>query len=208
MPLLRRVLRAAMAIAIVASFVLVGSGSVTAQEDDEQRLEELQDEREELQADLAQAASQVDASQATFDEVLTALDDINALVDIQEARLADAQQAVRSAERLVVQAEIRIQEIIEEQNGLRDDMSDLAVASFTGESGENGEDLTALLLNDNPTEAARRRSLVQLQTGNLGDSLDRMRQLNSEAEQVEADLQRAAEAALANQGELSSVESN
>ena len=201
MPLLRRVLRAAMAIAIVASFVLVGSGSVTAQEDDEQRLEELQDEREELQAELADAASQVDASQATFEEVLTALDDINALVDIQEARLADAQQAVRSAERLVLQAEIRIQEIIEEQNGLRDDMSDLAVASFTGESGENGEDLTALLLNDNPTEAARRRSLVQLQTGNLGDSLDRMRQLNTEAEQVEADLQRAAEAALANQDE-------
>ena len=130
MPLLRRILRAATALAIVASFVLVVSGSVTAQEDDEQRLEELQDEREELQAELADAASQVDASQATFEEVLTALDDINALVDIQEARLADAQQAVRSAERLVLQAEIRIQEIIEEQNGLRDDMSDLAVASF------------------------------------------------------------------------------
>ena len=170
----------------MGGLVVLGSGAVTAQEDDELRLEELEEEREALQQDLAEAASQVDASQATFEEVLTALDDINALVDLQEARLSDAQQAVRSAERLVQQAELRIAEIAMEQAALRQTVSDLAVASFTGESGENGEDLTALLLNENPTEAARRRSLVQLQTGNLGDTLDRVRQLNSEAEQVEA----------------------
>ncbi len=202
MPLLRRVLRAIVAMAIMGALVLVSTGSVTAQEDDEERLEELQEEREQLQAELAEAASQVDASQASFEEVLTALDDINALVDLQEARLADAQQAVGSAERLVTQAELRREEIIAEQAALRQTVSDLAVASFTGESGENGQDLTALLLNDNPSEAARRRSLVQLQTGNLGDTLDRMRQLNTEAEQVEADRARAVEAALANQADV------
>ncbi len=202
MPLHRRILRAIAALTIMGGLVVLGAGAVTAQEDDELRLEELEEEREALQQDLAEAASQVDASQATFEEVLTALDDINALVDLQEARLSDAQQAVRSAERLVQQAELRIAEIAMEQATLRQTVSDLAVASFTGESGENGEDLTALLLNENPTEAARRRSLVQLQTGNLGDTLDRVRQLNSEAEQVEADLQRAVEAAVVNQGEV------
>jgi len=189
------------ALATVTLLLVVGSGSATAQEDDEQRLEELKDEREALQSELAAAAVQVDASQASFEDVITALDDINALVDLQEARLADAEQAVRSAERLVEQAETRRGEIVAEQAELQDSLSDLAVASFTGESGENGEDLTALLLNENPTEAARRRSLIQLQTGNLGDTLDRMRQLNTEAEQVEADRTRAVEAAVGNQSE-------
>ena len=201
-PLLRRVLRAATALATVLLLIVVGSGSVTAQEDDEVRLEELQAERDELQGELAEAASQVNASEASFEEVLTALDDINALVDIQEARLEDAEQAVGSAERLVEQAEARREQILAEQAELRVAVADLAVASFTGESGENGEDLTALLLNENPTEAARRRSLVQLQTGNLGDTLDRVRQLDSEAEQVEADRERAVQAALTNRADV------
>ena len=204
MPLPTTGLRALTAVLAAGLLLFFASGVVTAQDDpqeDEQRLEELQEEREQLQSELATAASQVDASQASFESVVQALDDINALVDLQEARVADAQQAVRSAEALVEQAETRNAEIDAEMVALREAVADLAVASFTGESGENGEDLTALLLNDNPSEAARRRSLVQLQTGNLGDTLDRVRQLETEAEPVEADRVRAVEAALVNRTE-------
>ncbi len=177
-------------------------GGVTAQEkEDEQKLEELKEEREKIQLEVAAAAARVSAADATHEEVAKALDDINGLVDLHQARLLDAEQAVRSAEQLVTQAEARRAEIEVEMEGLRELVSDLAVMAFTGEAGENGEDLTAFLLSDNPTEAIRRRSLVEFQTGNLSDGLDRMRLLDAEAAQVEADRARAVEAALINQTE-------
>lgn len=178
----------------------MGATDVFAQED-EDRLEELKEERERIQEEVAASATRVDAATADFATVAQALDDINGLVDLQEARLADAEQAVRSAEKLVEQAVARREEIAIEMDGLRDLVADLAIAAFTGESGENGEDLTAFLLNDDPTEAIRRRSLVQFQTGNLADGLDRMRQLEAEVEQVEEDRVRAVEAAVVNRSE-------
>lgn len=174
------------------------------QHEDEETLDELKDERERIQTEIAAAAGLVNASEADFDVVAGALDDINGLVDLQEARLADAEQALGSAEALVQQAELRRLEIDEEMTELETLVADLAVAAFTGEAGENGEDLTALLLSEDPTEATRRRSLVELQTGNLADSLDRMRQLGVEVEQVEADRVRAVEAAEANRTEAAS----
>jgi septal ring factor EnvC (AmiA/AmiB activator) len=184
----------------VVSSLTIGGSTALAQ-DDEERLEELKDEREKIQIEVAAAATKIDAATADFDVVAQALDDINGLVDLQEARLADAQQAVRSAEALVDQAVLRREEIATEMDGLRNLVADLAVAAFTGESGENGEDLTAFLLSDDPTEAVRRRSLVQFQTGNLADALDRMRQLEAEVEQVEIERIRAVDAAVANRTE-------
>lgn len=200
MPLLSRRLRA-LALIIMAMLLFL-PGGVTAQEkEDEQKLEELKEEREKIQLEVAAAAARVSAADATHEEVAKALDDINGLVDLHQARLLDAEQAVRSAEQLVTQAEARRAEIEVEMEGLRELVSDLAVMAFTGEAGENGEDLTAFLLSDNPTEAIRRRSLVEFQTGNLSDGLDRMRLLDAEAAQVEADRARAVEAALINQTE-------
>ncbi len=187
-------------VALTALVVLLSVSNVFAQ-DDEERLEDLKDERERIQVEVAGAAIKVDAATADFDVVAKALDDINALVDLQEARLTDANQAVRSAETLVDQAVKRREEITVEMGDLRELVADLAVASFTGEAGENGQDLTAFLLSEDPTEAMRRRSLVQFQTGNLADGLDRMRLLDAEAEQVESDRVRAVEAAVVNRTE-------
>jgi LAS superfamily LD-carboxypeptidase LdcB len=192
--------RALILVALVVSSLTFGGSNALAQEDEE-RLEELKDEREKIQIEVAASATKVDAATADFDVVAQALDDINGLVDLQEARLADARQAVRSAEALVDQTVLRREEIATEMDGLRNIVADLAIAAFTGESGENGEDLTAFLLSDDPTEAVRRRSLVQFQTGNLADGLDRMRQLEAEVEQVEIERIRAVEAAVVNRTE-------
>lgn len=200
MPLRSLSLRAAICVALTALVVLLGVGNVFAQEDEE-RLEELKEERERIQVEVAGVAIKVDAATADFEVVAQALDDVNGLVDLQEARLADANQAVRSAETLVDQAVRRREEINLEMADLRELVAELAVASFTGETGENGQDLTSFLLSDDPTEAMRRRSLVQFQTGNLADGLDRMRLLDAEAEQVEADRLRAVEAAVVNRTE-------
>ncbi len=196
-PILRR--SGVLALIVLGVLFLV-SGPLTAQ-DDVERLEELEAEREVVLEELAAAAALVDVSQASFEEVAAALDAINGLVDLHQARLEDATQALASAELLVDQAEARREAIEEEAVELRGLVAELAVESFTGENAANGEDLTAFLLSDDPTEAVRRRSLVEFQTGNLGDSLDRLRLLEVEAEQVEAERQRAVDAAVANRQE-------
>ncbi len=180
--------------------MLVFTGPVFAQEDVD-RLEELREEREKIQAEQAAQALLVDASQASFDDVAHALDAINGLVDLQESRLAEAEQAVASAETLVTQAELREAEILVEMDEVRASVNDLALASFTGEHGVNGQDLTALLLSDDPSQAARRRSLVEFQTGSLADSIDRIRALREEAEIVSAQRRLAVAAAVAGRTE-------
>lgn len=175
--------------------VLAVTMPASAQEDVEE-LEALKAEREQIQQEAGAQAVKVDAANADFSVLAQALDDINALVDLQEARLADANQAVRSAEAQVLSAELREAEIAEEVNLLQGEVADLAVASFTGESGQNGEDLTALLLSDDPSEAARRRSLVEFQTGSLSDGIDRLRSLIAEAEVVSEQRRVAVQAAI------------
>lgn len=177
--------RRALSGALLVLLALLAVSPAGAQDDVDQ-LEELKDERERLQQEAAAQAVKVDAANVDFSVLAQALDDINALVDLQEARLADALQAIRSAEAQVEAAELREVEIAVEVAGLQGDVRDLAIASFTGESGQNGEDLTALLLSDDPSEAARRRSLVEFQTGSLSDGIDRLRSLIAEAEVVSA----------------------
>lgn len=179
----------------VAVLLALAVAAPALAQDDVDRLEELKAERERIQAEAAAQALEVDAATASFDELATALDDINALVDLQEARLAEAEQAVRSAEAQVAAAETREAEIQVEIDELSAGVVDLAVASFTGETGANGEDLTALLLSDDPTKAARRRSLVEFQTGSLTDGIDRMRALVAEAELVSEQRRLAVDAA-------------
>lgn len=190
-----RVLRRPVLVAtVVGVALLAGSGSVHAQSEDE-LLEQLRDEREQIQQEAADQAVKVDAATADFDEVAAALDELNALVDLQEARLADAEQAVRSAEAQIEQARQREDEIQLEVGDLVSVLGDLAVSSFTGEGGAQTGDLATLLVSSNPTEALRLRSLVEFQTGSLGDGLDRLRLLVAEAEVVSAQRLVAAQAA-------------
>lgn len=167
-------------------------------------LEELREDRERIQQEAAAQALQVDAATADFDVLAAALDDLNGLVDLQEARLIDAEQAVRSAETQVQQALEREAVIDGEVQALRSSVRDLALASFTGEGGVNGQDFTALLLSDDPTEAMRRRSLVEFQTGSLGDGIDQLRALTAEAELVSA--RRRDAAVLAEAGRAEAIE--
>lgn len=194
MPFFQPRSRRALALAILLVLLLLSGVPATAQEDEE-RLDDLKEERERLQEDVAAKAADVDIAQASADDVVAALDAINALVDLHAARLADADQAVMSAENQVAEAEARRFEIEEEVVAIESLVGELAVTAFTGENGANGEDLTAFLLNDDPTEAARRRSLVQFQTGSLADALDRIRALEAEAEVVEEQRKAAVDAA-------------
>lgn len=177
---------------VVATLALLVS-PVGAQED-VATLETLKAERQRIQAEAAAQAAKIDASQASFDELIVALDAVNSLVDLQEARLEDTQQALASAKQQVAQAEGREEEIRIEMDAVTAGLADLALAAFTGESGA-ATDGSAMLLSADPSQAALRRSLVEFQTGSLADGLDRMRALSAEASEVRAQREESAAAA-------------
>ena len=172
---------------VIGALVLGGSTlAVGAQDDDEaSSLEDLREQREVIQEERAEQALKLDAATVSFDALVQALDDVNALVDLQEARLADANQQVRSAQAQAEAALVRQQEIAAEVAVLQEEVGALAVASFTGEASSRGDD-SSVLLSSEPWITARRRSLIELQTGSLSDGVDRMRALGAEAEVVTA----------------------
>ena len=185
--------RALASTAIVLLSIL--SFTTSGAQEDVDQLDALKAEREQIQAAAAAAALDINAATASFDEVAAALDAINGLVDLHSARLADAEQAVATAESLVRIAESREAEIASAVDEIGVNISDLAVTSFTGENGASGDGFLAWLLSDDPSETARRQSLLEFQTGSLADGLDRMRALRAEAEGVSDQRRAAAEAA-------------
>ena len=132
---------------LIGALVLGGSTlAVGAQDDDEaSSLEDLREQREVIQEERAEQALKLDAATVSFDALVQALDDVNALVDLQEARLADANQQVRSAQAQAEAALVRQQEIAAEVAVLQEEVGALAVASFTGEASSRGDDSSVLL---------------------------------------------------------------
>ena len=185
--------RALASTAIVLLSIL--SFTTSGAQEDVDQLDALKAEREQIQAAAAAAALDINAATASFDEVAAALDAINGLVDLHSARLADAEQAVATADSLVRIAEAREAEIASEVDAIGVNISDLALTSFTGENGASGDGFLAWLLSDDPSETARRQSLLEFQTGSLADGLDRMRALRAEAEAVSDQRRAAAETA-------------
>ncbi len=171
--------------------VLTG-GVVLAQDDDVEELDELKEERDRIEREAALAAAQIDVVQASVEEVTKALDELAAFVDKHRARVEDAEQTHRKAVQAIEESEQRIDSIEIEMVAVRAHMSDLAVASFTGENAAVSDDITRLAFSDDPGESARFIHLLELQTGSLADGLDRMRALETEVELV-VDAQRAAE---------------
>ena len=188
-------LRVLVALCIAAALLLAPRLVVGAQDDGEptesQTLEELKEEQRRAEREAALAASEIDVFNAEVEEVTQALDELAVFVDGHIARVESAEQAHRKTVEAVEAAESRIEEITLEQEVVRVHMTNLAVASFTGEQSALSNDLAQLALSDDPGESARFIHLLESQTGTLTDGLDRMRALEIEALQVVETMQQA-----------------
>ena len=182
----------------VASSVLFVAPQVAllAQDDDIEQLEELQEERDQVAKNAAIAVGEIDVVTATVDEVTEALDELAAFVSLQEIRLEEAQARHDDARLAVATAQAERELVLDEMELVHDHLTDLAVSSFTGEGSSRGDDLTELILSDDPGESARFIHLLELQTGSLSDGIDHLRSLELLAAQlVEDEAQAAGEAA-------------
>ncbi len=192
----RFLVRGLVACALIVGAIL-STSAASGQDDDDPttELEELELEREELIDDNVETLEAIDVATVSVDQVTEQLDAIRNRVLLQESRLREAEDVLAEARSAVDAARSRRQEVLVEIDVLRDHITNLAVASFIGETSARGEDLTELALSSDPGEAARFKHLLELQTGSLTDSLDHVRRLEIEADQlIDVEAQAVAEA--------------
>lgn len=147
-------------------------------------------EREAVRAKKAQVASEVDALRATDAEVEAALDALDANVAGQEALLAEANRAAEEAEAAFAAATAAVEAKSAEIVALRDEIREFAVQAFVHPPAD---DAMAALDTADPSEAAQKRALLDLQNTNDADLLDR---LSAAEEDLEVQRQLAEEASL------------
>jgi LAS superfamily LD-carboxypeptidase LdcB len=145
-------------------------------------------EREQVQAQRAEAAGELDAAQADFRKVSRALADLEERAGAVAARLEDAERAQRTAEDTANAARAAELEAIARIRGLELDVADSAVDAYISP-------LTKAAVGRVPvedlTERALRDALVDLRSGQSSDLLDQL----SGAREDLADQRRIAEAA-------------
>lgn len=176
-------------VAVLAPFLAAGA------QDDVEDLDDLKDERDRVVREAAVAVGEIDVVTATVGEVTKALDELEVFVSLQQTRLEDAQRQYDAALEAVSDAQLARERVVEETALIKAHLTDLAVSSFTGEGAAKSDDMTELVLSDDPGESVRFLHLLELQTGSLSDGIDHLRQLEQEALQlVDAEDQAAAEA--------------
>jgi hypothetical protein len=145
-------------------------------------------ERAKVRAQKAKVATEVNALKATSSQVDRALADLQANVAGQQALVAEAQRAASEAEAVFSEAQAAVQEKQAEIDELKKDVRSFAVQAFVHPPGD---DALAAMDTDDPGDAAERRALLELQSTNDADLLDR---LNAAEEDLEVQRKVADEA--------------
>ena len=158
-------------------------------------------ERAKVRAQKAKVATEVNALKATDAQVDRALNDLQSNVAGQQARLAEAQRAQSEAEAAYAEASAAVTAKKAEIDLLKDEVRKFAVQAFVHPPGD---DALAAMDTEDPGDAAQRRALLELQSTNDADVLDRLSAAEEDL-QVQQDLANAAnERAKAKKAEVAS----
>lgn len=167
----------ALAVALLVGSSALGVGPSAAQSELE--------EREQVQAEQAAAASDLETATAQDAELEAALEALTAQVRTQEALVERTEQAVAAAEAEVLAAEQEVAQQQAEIEALRGEVQATAVEAYI----EPGNDVLAqVLASEDLSEAARREALI-------GNVVTRQQDLLDELSGIEEDLVIAEESA-------------
>jgi len=185
-----RVLTTRLTAAAVVASMLITTSSVSAQSGGDAR-----SRRQQVREQQASTAADLDALQATDEQLQVALAALRRDVAAQQGALEDARRGVARAERDIAEA-VAAQRVAQAQiDALEVRQQILAVDSYV-RAGSSGGDIEVLNERD-PLEAAERQALLDLTTGrnaDLGDQLVGARQdLRDEQARAEEAEDRAAE---------------
>jgi len=140
-------------------------------------LKALQAKRDAIRSAKAQKAGQVDALQATDDQVKQAISDLGDNVAAQTAELADIQRAQTQAEADAATAQASLDQSESELGSLRSSIRQEAIDAYvTGPSEANW----SILATGDPNDDLTRRTILELRTSNSLDSAERYRSIQED----------------------------
>jgi peptidoglycan hydrolase CwlO-like protein len=145
-------------------------------------------ERDRVRREKAKAAARLDALRSDERAIDQALETLAANVTRQHKALEEAQEAQRSAEVEVVDAERAVDEMSDRISQLEVAVKDVALRAFTSGTGSN---LMSAVLAGNPGESAVEEVLFELATGNVEDALDELHAAHDELTAAQRRAERA-----------------
>jgi hypothetical protein len=200
-PSLRAIVRVAVVLLAVSIVSVPAISSASKGQADPSR------ERERVRARAAQVASQVDALRATDAEVERALAALNENVRGQEALHTEAVRAADAAAAAHREAVAAVEAKTAEVEALKEQIREFAVEAFIRPPAE---DAMAAMEADNPSDAAEKRALLQMQNESDADVLDRLSSAQEDLEVqqqiAEETAQRAADKRAEAEGRLAEVQ--
>ncbi len=140
--------------------------------------DELREQRRDVQAQAAELASEVDAATADVADLEVALAAAQSNVDAQQAAVEAANRAVIDADAAQVAALEAITDLELREEQARIDLQNAVIDSYV--SFQGFDDLEAL--GDDPWEASRVETLVEIGTGTGLEGLDNLRAIGAELE--------------------------
>lgn len=170
MSVLKNLLRILLVGGMVA-FVAIPVNGQTSEE-----LEEIREERRELQAEIADKAASVDATQISLDDLAAAVDVLNGNVMAQELRVADSRRTLVNTRARLAQANENVIAIEADLAVRQSKLASRAVASWLNQ----GSEPPLLVESEDPSQAARMQALVGNITGTEADIADQVRELKDD----------------------------
>ncbi|MCY4068963.1 MAG: M15 family metallopeptidase [Acidimicrobiaceae bacterium] len=165
-----------------------------------QSVRDTEAERRALQEAAAVAAESLDAATAEAEDLLDALNRVQAAVDAQQSALDEAARAVVDAEAVVSEAEDRIEALQAELAAAQEGLRIAVIESYVSFQAPSG---TFSVLGADPWQNAREEALASFATGSRIDDIDEVRRIGGELERwrlqvvaavEEAEAQRQAQA--------------
>lgn len=156
--------------------------------------------RAEVRRQKAKVASEIDVLKATDAQLDRAIRDLDANVAGTQALLAEAQRAAEQAEAAHAAAIAAVQAKEAEIAALQEDVRRFAVEAFVHPPGD---DALAAMDTADPSDAAERRALLELQNTSDQDLLDRLGAAHEDLEVARAQAEETAQRAQAKRSEVS-----
>ena len=186
---------------VTSAAIPVGpAGAAPAQADHASEAKRLAGEREQVRAQRASKASQIDALAADDDKVSAALNDLNQNVSSQQDLLLEAQKGVQDSQRQAKEAEKRAGDAETKLGKLRDGLADRAAKAFVTMPGQS---FGAASENAGPTQLMTRRTYLNLVAGNDRTQVEDLRATEEDLRAARSSAKSASERAQERRSEVS-----
>lgn len=173
----RRLRRLSGALLLIGSAAALMAAAALAQDDE--RIEDLRQQREQLARDAADAASQIDALVADDEALIDALRELDDFVDLQYTRIEAAESAIVAAEAEAAAARAEAEWYVDEIETIRERLRQRAIQAYVQPPVDVVEQFSTSL-----NESAVKLFLLDLAIGSELEITDELRTAEAQLEVV------------------------